>query len=136
MRISEWSLYFYRLPYSRPVRWFNSVEDGAVLVLLRIVDTDGSVGVAEAPLKPTWSGVSPRSIAAILEDLLLPAVQEIDVDDAAAVSRTLARFPENHLAKMLVDNACWTLRAAAARELLWRVLAATETVEVSWCVTR
>ena len=84
MRLAEWSLHFYRLPYSRPVHWFNSVEDGAVLVLLRIVGSDGAVGVAEAPLKPTWSGVSPRSIAAVLEDLLLPAVQEIDVGDAAA----------------------------------------------------
>ena len=41
--------------------------------LLSIVGSDGAVGVAEAPLKPTWSGVSPRSIAAVLEDLLLPA---------------------------------------------------------------
>jgi len=136
MRISEWSLQFYRLPYSRPVRWFNSVEDGAVFVLLRIVASDGSVGVAEAPLKPTWSGVSPRSIAAVLEDLLLPAVQDIEVADASAVSQKLARFPENYLAKMLVDNACWTLRAAAGHEPLWRLLQGNETVEVSWCVTR
>src|SRR4249919_2017526 len=127
MRIAEWSLHFYRLPYSRPVQWFNSVEDGAVFVLLRIVGSDGSMGVAEAPLKPTWSGVSPRSIAAVLEDLLLPAVQDIDVADAAAVSRALARFPENYLAKMLVDNACWTLRAAAGHEPLWRLLKGEQT---------
>ena len=44
-------------------------------------------GVAEAPLKPTWSGVSPRSIAAVLEDLLLPAMREIDVAEASAVER-------------------------------------------------
>ena len=94
------------------------------------------MGVAEAPLKPTWSGVSPRSIAAVLEDLLLPAVQEVDVADQSAVSRTLARFPENFLAKMLVDNACWTLRAAAGGEPLWRLLNGHDTVEVSWCVTR
>ncbi len=37
MRIAEWSLHFCRLAYSRPVKWFNSVEDGAVLALLRIV---------------------------------------------------------------------------------------------------
>jgi L-alanine-DL-glutamate epimerase-like enolase superfamily enzyme len=136
MRIAEWSLHFYRLPYSRPVQWFNSVEDGAVFVLLRIVGSDGSLGVAEAPLKPTWSGVSPRSIAAVLEDLLLPAVQEVDIADASAVSQKLARFPENYLAKMLVDNACWTLRAAAQREPLWRLLKGEQSVEVSWCVTR
>jgi L-alanine-DL-glutamate epimerase-like enolase superfamily enzyme len=136
MRIAEWSLHFYRLPYWRPVQWFNSVEDGAVFVLLRILDDDGAVGVAEAAIKPTWSGVSPRSIAAVLQDLLLPAVQEIDVADASAVGQTLARFPENFLAKMLIDNACWTLRAAAGHQPLWHLLKGNDSVEVSWCVTR
>ena len=136
MRIAEWSLHFCRLPYSRPVKWFNSIEDGAVLALLRLVGDDGAVGVAEAPLRPTWSGVSPRSLAAVLEDLLLPAVQEIDAGDAAAVSRQLARFPESFLAKMLIDNACWTLRAAAAGKPLWQLLGGQANVEVSWCVTR
>jgi L-alanine-DL-glutamate epimerase-like enolase superfamily enzyme len=136
MRVAEWSLHFYRLPYARPVRWFNSIEDGAVLALLRLVADDGAVGIAEAPLRPTWSGVSPRSLAAVLEDLLLPATREIDIADAAAVSRQLARFPESFLAKMLIDNACWTLRAAAAGTPLWQVLGAAASVEVSWCVTR
>jgi len=136
MHIAEWSLHFYRLPYARPVKWFNSVEDAATLVLLRIADGNGADGVAEAPLRPTWSGVSPRSIAAVLEDLLLPALEGVDIGDAAAVSRQLARFPENFLAKMLVENACWTLRAAASATPLWRLLNGTETVEASWCVTR
>jgi L-Ala-D/L-Glu epimerase len=136
MRIAEWSLHFYRLPYWRPVQWFNSAEDRATFVLLKLVDADGAVGVAEAPLKPTWSGASPRSIAAMLEDLLLPAAKEIDVADAATVAGALARFPENFLAKMLIDNACWTLRAAARRVPLWQMLQGQDTVEVSWCVTR
>jgi L-Ala-D/L-Glu epimerase / N-acetyl-D-glutamate racemase len=136
MRITEWSLYFYRLPYRRPVQWFNSQEDGATFLLLRLGDGYGAVGVAEAPLKPTWSGVSPRSIAAVLNDLLLPAMRDIDVAEASAVSEALARFPENFLAKMLIDNACWTLRAARSRQPLWRLLGAQDTVEVSWCVTR
>src|SRR5262245_4816531 len=100
MRIEHSSLHFYRLPYARQVRWFNSVENEATLVLLKVVADNGAIGVAEAPLKPTWSGVSPRSVAAVLEDLLLPAVKEVDVGDAAAVSRQLARYPENYLAKM------------------------------------
>jgi L-alanine-DL-glutamate epimerase-like enolase superfamily enzyme len=136
MRIAEWSLHFYRLPYARPVRWFNSTETEASFMLLKVIADNGATGVAEATLKPTWSGVSPRSIAAVLDDLLLPAVQEIDASDADAVSRQLARYPENHLAKMLVDNACATLRAAAAGKPLWRLLNGTPSVELSWCVTR
>jgi L-Ala-D/L-Glu epimerase len=83
MRIAEWSLHFYRLPYARPVRWFNSTETEASFVLLKVIADNGATGVAEATLKPTWSGVSPRSIAAVPDDLLLPAVQEIDAADAA-----------------------------------------------------
>lgn len=136
MRLAEWSLHFYRLSYLRPVRWFNSEESEATFVLLKIVSDSGATGVAEAPLKPTWSGASPRSIAAVLDDLLLPAVQEIDAADADAVSRQLARYPENHLAKALVDNACATMRAAAAGKPLWQLLGGKPSVELSWCVTR
>jgi L-Ala-D/L-Glu epimerase len=136
MRIAEWSLHFYRLPYRRPVRWFNSTESEATCVLLRTVADNGATGVAEAPLKPTWSGASPRSIAAVLDDLLLPAVQEVDAADPDAVSRQLARYPENHLAKALVDNACATMRAAAAGKPLWQLLNGKPAVELSWCVTR
>ena len=136
MRIAEWSLHFYRLPYTRPVRWFNSTETDALFVLLKIIGDTGAVGVAEAPIKPTWAGASPRSIAAVLEDLLLPAAQEVDVADAAAVNRQIARYPENHLAKMLVDNACATLRAAAGGKPLWQLLNGRQSVALSWCVTR
>src|SRR5262245_66663150 len=112
MRLKEWSLHFYRLGYPRPVRWFNSSEQEGTFALLRLVTDDGASGVAEATLKPTWSGVSPRSMAAALEDLLLPAIRDVDLGDPAAVAQALARFPENRLAKALVDNACWTLQAA------------------------
>lgn len=136
MRLVASSLHGYRLPYRRPVTWFASVERDAVFVALRLVADDGSRGVAEAPVKPTWSGVSPRSLVAAVEDLLLPALEDVDLADAAAVRAALAVFPENHLAKMLVDNACATLRAAAAGVPLWRGLGGTPVVPLSWCVTR
>jgi L-alanine-DL-glutamate epimerase-like enolase superfamily enzyme len=136
MRIVDSSIHFYKLPYSRPVHWFNSAEDGGTFVLLRIRADDGATGVSEAPIKPTWSGVSPRSVAAALEDLFLPELRKIDVADNTAVAGVLARFPENHLAKMLIDNACCTLRAAAAHEPLWRSLGGARDVDVSWTVTR
>ena len=136
MRIAEHSLHFYKLPYHRPVHWFNSAEDEGTFVLLRLAGDNGSAGVSEAPIKPTWSGVSPRSVAAVIEDLLVPALRETDIADQAAVAAILARFPENHLAKMLVDNACCTLRAATEKEPLWRSLGGTQDAEVSWTVTR
>ncbi len=136
MRIAGHALHFYKLPYRRPVHWFNSAEDEGTFVLLRLTADNGLSGVSEAPIKPTWSGVSPRSVAAVIEDLLVPALRDTDVADQAAVAKVLALYPENHLAKMLVDNACCTLRAAATKEPLWRSLGGTPEAEVSWTVTR
>jgi L-alanine-DL-glutamate epimerase-like enolase superfamily enzyme len=136
MRIAAHSLHFYKLPYRRPVHWFNSAEDEGTFALLHLTGDNGLSGVAEAPIKPTWSGVSPRSVAAVIEDLLVPGLRDTDITDQNAVAAILARFPENHLAKMLVDNACCTLRASAKQEPLWRSLGGTQNAEVSWTVTR
>lgn len=136
MRITDFSIYCYSLPYIRPVHWFDTVETSGLYVLLKIVADTGQTGIAEAPIRPTWSGVSQRSLIAALEDLLLPAVQAIDISKPEDVSRALGRFPENQLAKMLVDNACWSLRANIAEQPLWQLWGGRQQVELSWCVTR
>jgi L-alanine-DL-glutamate epimerase-like enolase superfamily enzyme len=136
VKIIEARFHAYALPYTRTVRWFNSEEDHGVFVLLRLTGDDGTEGVAEATVKPTWSGVSVRSLRAVIEDLLIPALADVDVLDAEAVAAALARFPENHLAKMLMDNACWTMRAARHGRPLWDLFGGTDEVELSWTVTR
>src|SRR5204862_254768 len=45
-------------------------------------------------------------------------------------------IPENRLAKALVSNACWTLRAAVAGKPLWQLLGGREEADVCWTVTR
>ena len=136
MRLAEWSLHFYELPYDREVVWSNAIEGSGRFALLKLVADSGATGIAEGTIKHTWSGVSPRSLAAALEDVILPAVRDSDLGEDDAVYAALARIPENRLAKALVANACWTLRAAAAGKPLWRLLGAQQDVEVCWTVTR
>jgi L-alanine-DL-glutamate epimerase-like enolase superfamily enzyme len=136
MKIAGWSLHFYRLPYAREVVWANAVERSGTFALLKLTADSGAAGVAEGTVKDTWSGVSPRSLAAVLEDVLLPKVLPIDVADAATVSKALAGIPDNRLARGLIETACWTLRAAAAGEPLWHLWGAQPRVELSWTVTR
>ncbi len=64
MHLHDNRLYTYRLPYARPVRWSDIVEDAAPFVLLRLTADDGTEGVAEITVKPTWCGVSARSLIA------------------------------------------------------------------------
>ena len=109
----------------------------------KLFGTDGVRGranswpmTAEVALKPTWAGLSPRAFAALIEDLLLPALAGTDLADADAVRGALAPYPGNPVAKALVGNACATLAAAAADQPLWQRLGGTEEIETSWCVTR
>ena len=136
MRLAEWSLHFYELPYDREVVWSNARERAGLFALLKLTSDSGHAGIAEGTIKHTWSGVSPRSLAAALEDVVVPAVRGIDIGDDGAMYAALARIPENRLAKALVSNACWTLRAAAAGKPLWQLLGGREEAEVCWTVTR
>lgn len=136
MRLTRSSLTAINLPYPRPVHWKDTVEAGCEFMLLRLYTDDGLEGVAEGPIKPTWTGTTRRSLAAALEDMLLPALNGVDLLDAAAVRKRLAPFPENRLAKGLIDNACWDLRAQAKGIPLWRLWGGAADVPVSWTVTR
>ncbi|HEY5635316.1 MAG TPA: enolase C-terminal domain-like protein [Burkholderiales bacterium] len=135
LRLEGWTLDFYRLPYAHEVKWANALEREGTFALLTL-RAGGCEGVAEGTLKHTWSGVSPRVLAAALEDVILPRLAGIDLGDAAAVSAAWRGVPENTLAKTLADNACWTLRAAVAGTPLWALWGGRRQVEIAWTVTR
>jgi L-alanine-DL-glutamate epimerase-like enolase superfamily enzyme len=135
MRLERWSLHFYRLPYAREVVWANAREDSGLFALLKL-EAGGAIGIAEGTLKDTWSGVSPKSLAAALEDFLIPRLRQADLTDEKVVAQAFAGIPENRLAKGMIESACWTLRAAQAREPLWKLWDAGRTREVAWTVTR
>ena len=136
MKLADWSLHFYRLPYGREVVWSNAVESSGLFALLKLVSGDGVTGIAEGTVKNTWSGVSPRSLQAALEDVILPLMKKVDLGDPGAVAMACSPVPENRLAKGLVDNACWTMRAAAAKQPLWKLLNGKPSVDVCWTITR
>jgi L-Ala-D/L-Glu epimerase len=136
MKLARWSLDFYRLPYRREVTWAYAAESSSDYALLRIVADEGAEGIAEGVIKPARTGYSPRSLAAALEDVVLPRLAGVDLLDEGAVEAALRRVPGNHPARALLDNACWALRAAARRAPLWRSLGGRPEVELSWVVTR
>ena len=136
MRLAEYSLHAYALPYARPVVWSDIVEEAAPFVLLRLTADSGETGVAEVTVKPTWDGVTARSLVAAIEDMFVPLLRTLDLSDAFAVRRALDRIPENLAAKCLVDNACWDLNAAKSSRPLWQTWHGSRRVEVSWAVTR
>jgi L-alanine-DL-glutamate epimerase-like enolase superfamily enzyme len=135
VKLERWSLHCYRLLYLREVVWANAREDSGLFALLKL-EAGGHSGIAEGTLKDTWSGVSPKSLAAALEDVLIPRLREADLTDEKVVAQALAGIPENRLAKGMLESACWTLRAAQAREPLWKLWDTGRSREVAWTVTR
>jgi L-alanine-DL-glutamate epimerase-like enolase superfamily enzyme len=136
MRLTEHSLHCYQLPYERPVKWSDLVEAAAPFVLLRLRSDTGVVGVGEITVKPTWCGVTARSLIAAIEDVFLPLLNSVDLDDPVKVRAALDRIPENQAAKTLIDNACWDLHAASVGRSLWQLWSGTHRVELSWALTR
>jgi L-alanine-DL-glutamate epimerase-like enolase superfamily enzyme len=135
MTLERWSLHFYRLPYAREVVWANARESSGLFALL-VLEAGGAKGIAEGTLKDTWSGVSPASLKASLEDFLIPRLRAVDLGDEAAVAKAFAGIPENRLAKGMIESACWTLRAARAGQPLWKLWGTERTRELAWTVTR
>ena len=136
MRLASYSLHVYRLPYERPVRWSDIIEDAAQFLLLRLVSDTGHTGVAEMTIKPTWTGVSLRSLAAALDDIFVPLLRALDLSEAAAVRGHMEGIPENHAAKALIDNAVWDLNAAALGAPPWQSWGGSATVPLSFTVMR
>jgi L-alanine-DL-glutamate epimerase-like enolase superfamily enzyme len=136
VRLADYSLHAYALRYARPVVWSDIVEEAAPFVLLRLTADTGESGVAEVTVKPTWGGITARSLSATIEDIFIPLVRTLDLSDPHAVRRALDRIPENLAAKALVDNACWDLHASALRRPLWSHWGGRKRVDVSWAVTR
>lgn len=136
MKLVAHSLHFYSLPYEREVVWANAVEHAGLYALLRLEDESGAVGVAEGTIKSTWSGVSPRSLAAALEDVLLPRVMGEDCEGPAGLCRMLAGIPENRMARALLDNAAWQIEAQRAGRPLWQLWGGSREVDLTWAVTR
>jgi L-alanine-DL-glutamate epimerase-like enolase superfamily enzyme len=136
MKLADWSLEFYRLPYRREVVWAYAAESSSDYALLKLVGDDGSVGLAETVIKPARTGYSPRSLKVTLEDVVLPRLKGVDLSDEAAVRHAFG-WLEGHLSpRALIDNACWALRQAAAKKPLWQQWGGKPEVELLWIVTR
>jgi L-Ala-D/L-Glu epimerase len=136
MKLADWSLSFYRLPYRRPVTWAYAAESSSDYALLKLTADDGTVGIAEGVIKPARTGFSPRSLAVTLEDVMLPRLAGVDLADAGAVQKAFAWVDGNMSPRALIDNACWSMRAAKSREPLWKKWGGAAQVPVSWIVTR
>lgn len=136
VKLARWSLHFYALPYRREIVWANAIEKQGTYALLVFEGDNGQRGIAEGTIKATWSGVSPNSLKATFEDVIMPRLAGVDVSSPAAVAKALAGIPENKLARGMADSAAWTLHAATVGTPLWQLWGGQRDVDLTWAITR
>jgi L-alanine-DL-glutamate epimerase-like enolase superfamily enzyme len=134
-RIERVELFPVRIPYPRPVQWAGLAEDAADYMVLRLVTDSGIDGVAEGTVKATWTSTTLRSLAVAFEELFMPGLKGLDIDDEKAVA-ALWRPREHSLAKAMIDVALWDIRAQVAAKPLWQLWGGRVEAAVSWVVTR
>ncbi len=136
VRLERWAVHVLELPFVRAIQWADVVEQAATYVILELRTSDGMIGIAEATVKPTWSGITVNSLKTALEEIFLPRLKALDLADGEPIRTMLAGIPENQTAKMLIDNAWWDLRSQAAGVALWEFFGGTRTLPVSATLTR
>lgn len=134
--LAEYSLHTYSLPYVRPIRWSDIVENAGQFLLLQIRAQSGHTGVAEITIKPTWTGASLPVLIAAIDDIFMPRLRNIELSNVEQIRAALDEIPENHAAKALIDNALWDLYASYRGQPLWKLWQGRQTVPLSWAVTR
>jgi o-succinylbenzoate synthase len=119
-----------RAPFSSA---WGSISDRP-LVLVRVEDTDGSVGLGEAAPLPDYHGVDVDDVVEALEacrDLLAGASPGAP-GEVLAEWRRLAVVP----AVAAIDMALWDLKGRRTRQPVWQLLGASaaEPVEVNYTI--
>ncbi len=123
----------YRLPLTSALAWgAHSALSAAEHVLVRVTLSDGTVGQAEAPPRPTIYGETPGSVVAILAHLS-PALTGLDIADEDGLNRVRNSVANNHTARGALDMALWDARARAEGQTLFDTLMGPKTrVRVSF----
>ncbi len=112
----------FRLPLRASLRWGASSELVALEHLLLEVElSDGAVGRAEVPPRPTIYGETLGTALAAL-DYLTPRLLGLDAEDSEAVHKVLQQFPNHLTVKGGLDIALWEAWAHSEGQSLWQVL--------------
>lgn len=112
----------FRIPLRGALRWGKASEMEAMEhVLLEVTLSDGSVGRAEIPPRPTIYGETQATVLAALE-YLAPRLLDLEVEDAEAIQAVLGGFPGHLTTKGGLDIALWEAWAHSQGQELWQAL--------------
>ena len=110
MKIDSLEVIPYRLALQGELNWGkHSSLTTAEHCLVRVTLGDGTLGMAEAPPRPSIYGETISSIRSIVQHLE-PRLCELAIEDAAGIAEVLGSVPNNNCAKGALDMALWDAR--------------------------
>jgi L-alanine-DL-glutamate epimerase-like enolase superfamily enzyme len=107
LKITQVEAIPFAIPYRKSLHFASGHIDVADNVLVRVVTSDGIVGVAEAPPRPYTYGETQASIVAVIDSLFAPAITGLSLLAREQVRERLARTVGNPTAKSAIDMAIW-----------------------------
>ena len=115
MKLDRVELFLIRLPLKRPYETSMAVETHQTRVIVR-VESEGAVGWGESVANetPWYSGETPSTIWALLEESIIPHLLAAEIDDPRDAARQLGWIREARMAKACVEMAIWDLAAKRA----------------------
>ena len=123
-----------RLPYRSEVTFKSVSEASGQYVILRLVASDGSAGMAEAVARPQQSGDDAVTIAHMLKTYFEPLLLGADPLAHEALLKKLDRIKFCRTEKALIDMALWDLKGVLLGQPVWRLLGGAEpaSIPLTW----
>jgi L-Ala-D/L-Glu epimerase len=101
------------IPMVRPIKWARGEINTIDNVLITITLSDGTVGIADAPPRPTIYGETQESIVAVVRKHFALRLEGINAFDVGAVWDALDTIAWNPAAKAAIDMALHDAQAKA-----------------------
>ena len=77
-------------------------------VVLRLLTDNGIEGFGEATVAVRWSGETPAGAVEVIQNVLLPAIRDYDVEDIEGIADQMDKASiGNWFAKSAIEMACW-----------------------------
>jgi L-Ala-D/L-Glu epimerase len=123
-----------KLPYKKPISFASLTESTGQYVILRIVLSDGTEGIAESVCRPGHTGEDAVIVAYQLETFFKPLLLGTDPLGHLSLLSKIEKVRDCRAAKMLIDIALWDLRGKVLGQPVWRLLGGSdpEPVPLTW----
>ncbi len=123
MKLADIQVEIVRIPFKKPFAMAMWTSREKIVVVVKLIGDDGTVGVGESVPLVAEFGDPPRAIRVLIEDFFKPALLGVDVFDIEEIYRRMEGASKFHwFAKAGIDFALYDLLGKAAGVPTYKLL--------------